>query len=177
MIQLKIHQWILSTEDPTRVGLTISLPGHFNMIIWTTFAQAKLGVLVGLEKNVELLVSCQNLTQISWLHLIWSWKFWLHVKTSSSIEFDPKLHHLIVKHKTWKWDQKRPTCKGIDLAIYLLIVFLSILLLFFFFFFLVHLGFMVVNLRVYLDYPKVRDLMRIVIAFDKDYIILNLEIW
>jgi hypothetical protein len=28
-----------------------------------------------------------------------------------------------------------------------------------------------------LDYPKVRDLMRIVIAFDKDYIILNLEIW
>jgi len=47
---------------------------------------------------------------------------------------------------------------------------------FFFFFFLVHLGFMVVNLRVYLDYPKVRDLMRIVIAFDKDYIILNLEI-
>jgi hypothetical protein len=63
------------------VGEEFTKQGHMNYFC----------LLVGLEKSVELLVSYQNkgdLTQISWLHLIWSWKFWLHVKTSSSTEFD-----------------------------------------------------------------------------------------
>jgi hypothetical protein len=64
---------------------------------------------------------------------------------------------------------KKAHCKGIDLAIYLLILFLSVL---YFFFFFLGLCFMVADVRVYLDYLKVRDLMRIVIAFDKDYITL-----
>jgi hypothetical protein len=35
---------------------------------------------------------------------------------------------------------------------------------------------MVADVRAYLDYPEVRNVMRIVIAFDKDYIVLNLSI-
>jgi hypothetical protein len=35
---------------------------------------------------------------------------------------------------------------------------------------------MVADVRVYLNYPKVRNLIRIVIAFDKDYITMNLGI-
>jgi hypothetical protein len=50
----------------------------------------------------------------------------------------------------------------------------SICIVFFFFF---GLGFMVADVRVYLNYPKVRNLIRIVIAFDKDYITMNLGIW
>jgi hypothetical protein len=82
-----------------------------------------------------------------------------------------------VKHKTWKWDKKGPlqgnrlgnlpTHRVSIYIAFLLLLLLILFLSFFFFFFLVYLGFVVADVRIYLDYPEIRNLMRIVIAFIK----------
>jgi hypothetical protein len=63
---------------------------------------------------------------------------------------------------------KKAHCKGIDRVGNLPTDRVSICIAFF------PLVFMVADVRVYLDGIEVKDLMRIIIAFDKDYITLNL---